>query len=224
MHTYKPYKQKASEWSSDPEKARAAANGREMMYVGIGSCIHHDDNTTEEIFEYIYRDILLGIFKNDKSYKLKMTLGHTPNIVITYDGLLVIHNDILLKEVEKIKEAILTLPKELIANCIANSVLNQMGLEKTSDELKQTTKKINQICNADYPAEFIACIMKEYMCDELRELENEKQEELYFKTYEELVSEAALVLISDDKDIKKQEYDVLREIGYRFIQGLITQK
>lgn len=226
MITYKPYKQKASEWNCNMDEMREDAGGRPLLRVEIGQKVITDDTTSkqikiEEVEEDVYRDILLGIFTGNDSYVVKTTLGHSPGLVVCYDKRLVMHNDYIPNMVKEILKVADTLDKKTLFMAIANSVLNENGLEKHSGELKATVDEINKKCETNYPAEFIMCVLREYICESSRYL-GEQEEEIHYMSYDELLYEVVKVL-NNDVDEQRKKY-VTNEIMYRFLQGDLTER
>lgn len=227
----KPYKRKMSTWNYDEDKSRVEEDSnRYILSVQIGEKLTIDEETnekveTEQLAEEIYLDTLQGIFLNQQGYEVTVTLGYEPQIVIAYEGRLVMHNDKIPLYEEQVMDKLKKTKISPIVQALINFVSNENYGEKYSDLLRHVQNAINDACKTNYPPEFIAYVIKDYICEVKRELVDE-QMEFTCMTYEELLQEAGAILIANiqgNKDEQREKY-ILEELFYRFIQGNLVTK
>ena len=133
---YKPYKRKLKTWNNVKDRQREE-NGRIILCVEIGKKLFVDDETQrviheEFVCEDIYMDIATGLFQRSSSYGTKITLGYEPQIVVSYEGSLVIHNDKISGYVEDIMNVLQKTDYSLKVNAMVNGILN----EKIEENIK----------------------------------------------------------------------------------------
>lgn len=225
---YKPYKKKLSAWKYEKDKQRQSEDGRTIMCVEVGKKQYIDSETNEivrEEFEEeeIYYDILKGLFTNTVSYTTKVSLGHNPRLIITYEGCLVRHNDKVAGYVEDVKSALKKINKRTLFKCLFNVVMNEKEGDKYSTDFKNMCAKVNEICKNEYPQEMIALVMKEYLT-ESREGMDKTLEKAHGMEYRDLMTVALKVMVTrgTEIDVTKYEDALKEELLYRFLLGEIS--
>lgn len=231
----KPYKRNVAIWKNVPDSERKD-DERSILRVEIGQMVTVDDQTKEVIREKpiqedVYLDILQGLFSG-QSYTAVATLGYEPQMIITYEGRLVIHNDYIPNYVRQVKKIFGKVKYSAGVKAMLNYVANVNSGEKYTAYLKKLQEWINEKCKANYPPEFVALALKEYICDDCRDVTEEEMEYGYL-TYEELLKEAGNVLINREAEKQEKETDkgaalkekyILNELLYRFVQGNLVEK
>lgn len=223
---FKPYKRKLNTWINMDER-EDEETGRVIFHVAIGEKqIQKEENKTEteELAEDIYMDILQNFFLNRSGYNLSITLPCEPKIVLSYDGRLVYHND----KIQKYEEQVISLLRKMKINpavqAMVNYVANENSGEKYSDTLRRIQKNVNQYLDTNFPPEFIALVLKNYICEDKRDMP-EKAMEYSCMDYQELLEKAGNIIIHRDKqEENEEEAYVLDELLYRFLQGSLVMK
>lgn len=226
--TYKPYKRNLNQWNHIKGKEREDM-GRVIITIEVGEKRTLDkktkETTTESVTEEIYLDILKSVMIDKLSYKTMLYPSNNPALVISYDGRLVIHNDKVNMYVQELMKILPLYNKKVLILALKDFVLNENIGEKYSQALKKLTENINKKLERNYPPALIGMVLKEYICDELREPPfNKEDEDLQYADYKELMEKAAQVLSyrmqNQSDEISEQiEYDLKEELFYRFIQG-----
>lgn len=223
---FKPYKRKLNTWINMDER-EDPGTGRVIFHVAIGEkVIEKEDQKKdkEELAEDIYMDILQNFFLNRSGYNLSITLPCEPKIVLSYDGRLVYHND----KIQKYEEQVITLLRKLkidpAVQAMVNYVANENNGEKYSSQLRKIQKNVNQYLDTNYPPEFIALVLKNYICEDKRDI-SDKAMDFSCMDYEELLEKAGEIIIHREKQEENEdEAYVLDELLYRFLQGSLVMK
>lgn len=227
---YKPYKRSLSEWNNITDRVREDYGGRKIWQVEIGKKIFMDSKTEailseESITEDIYLDIIQGIFTNKDTYAAKTTLGYTPQLVISYEGKLVVHNDVMSNYITDILNALKQIDRTLEVKALINTIMCEKMNTKLSADMRKVQKQVNEICNSNYSPLLVGMVLKEFICENERTF-TEKQDELHYLSYEDLLDRAGRVLnnklLGKGKD--SFEEDVFTEIFYRFLAGSFSEK
>lgn len=227
---YKPYKRKLSSWNYDEDKSRIEEDSnRYIISVQIGEKQIVDEETgekisSEELVEEIYLDSLQGIFLNNQGYDVTVTLGYEPKIVIAFEGRLVMHNDKIPVYEDQVMKMLKKTKIAPIVQALVDFIITENCGEKYSELLRHVQKAINDACKTNYPPEFIAHVIKDYIGEVKRDISDEQMEYVCM-TYDELLKVAGEVLIAkhQGKEDPREEY-LNDELFYRFLQGNLIQK
>lgn len=227
---YKPYKRKPTEWGIIPDAEREE-NGRKVKCVEVGKKLipneEDPENPEEEyLYEDIYDNIINGIFITKQSYEVHMTISCEPKMVITYDGELVLHNDKIGGYVDQILKVVSCLKKDIAIKAMIDFTLNREANEKFSQNLKKITEAINKNIGSNFPTELCGYVLKQYICENQRQMTKEQEELHYYSSYEDLLDMSGNVLAgrySGNRDEKK-ENDLKEEIFYRFLNGNLIER
>ncbi len=217
---YKPFKKKIDNWEIDTSNIKENELGRNLVNVKIGvqQIIDNDSGRVTDtipVTEYMYEDVLRNLFCNSEEYAARICLGYFPQVVVTYENRLVIHNEDVSEEVEKIQEVIKSYEKKSIAEILVNSLLNYNTQVHISKEYRNLIKEINERCNNFYAPDFIGIVLREYFFETDRKL-SEYKEELHFMSSVELKQEIGKNLKEDN--IEKLEV-IKEELLYAFLLG-----
>lgn len=226
----KPYKRKMSSWQYDAEQSRLEEDSnRYILSVQIGEKLTIDEETSEkldqeQLAEDIYLDTLQGIFLNQKGYEVTVTLGYEPQVVITYEGRLVMHNDKIPQYEKEVMDLLKKTKSNILVQMLVDFTAHENSGSKYTELARHVQESINKVKGTNYPLEFIAYAIKDYICDIKRKMTEEKMEYAYM-TYEELLQVTGDVLAAKFKGEKdeREEY-VQEELLYRFIQGSLVSK
>lgn len=225
---YKPYKRKLNQWKCLSENIRTDKCGREIVSVEIGKKLYMDDKCIEvekeeEILEDIYFDIVTGIFANRDSYHTTICLGYEPQIVVSFKGTLVIHNDKMSGYVDKILKVLDKVDYPEKVQVLVHTVEHEVKGNKYTSNMKKLQEYIKTESGISFSPELIGYVLKENLCES--RVMTEKQEELHWMSYEELLEKSGIVLTTRDKGKfgSRFEYDVMNELLYRFISGQLYE-
>ena len=128
-------------WEIDPSATETTESGRRLLLVTIGVQQIVDTDTgdvidTAPVAEYIYEDILAAIF-NREEYTSRICLGCTPPLIVTYENRLVMHNNQISEEVEKILGVLKTAQRDNVYEVLVNSQLNYDTRAQISKEYRE---------------------------------------------------------------------------------------
>lgn len=224
---YKPYKRKLNQWKCLSENIRTDKCGREIVPVEIGKTLYMNGEKIEkeeEILEDIYLDIVTGIFANRDSYHTTICLGYEPQIVVSYEGALVIHNDKMSGYVDKILKILDKVEYSEKVKVLVHAVEHEVKGNKYTTDMKKLQDYIKKESGISFSPELIGYVLKENLCE--NRVMTDKQEELHWMAYEELLEKAGTVLAARDKGKagSRFEYDVMNELLYRFIGGQFSER
>lgn len=221
---YKPFKVNPKYWNNENE-SRRDQKGREELLIRIGTK-QIVDRTTGEILEelplseYVYKDLLIGIFRNfsnqslsSDEYKVRVNVGCCPQLTITYENRLVIHNSTISAEVERISEYLENFEFTDIVDMIGNSSLNFRSKAKLTDEFKAFLATLNGNLGSNYSADFVGTVMREQFLEIRRDM-TESENECHYMPYAETIQNICEAL-------KKEDEDVLKTIGKELIYKLL---
>ena len=216
---YKPFKKKIINWEIVPEATVKADNGRKMLLVNIGDqqIVNTDTGEiidTSPVSEYIYEDILHAIFSREE-YTSRLCLGCTPQLIVTYENRLVMHNEEVSLEVEKVIEVIKKADRHNISEVLVNSQLNYETKVPISKEYRDVIKRINEECDEFYSPDFIGLVMREFFFEQEREY-TDYSDELHYMSKVELKEELGRVLNEGNGEKLNQIKD---ELMYSFLMG-----
>ena len=221
---YKPFKRTISEWQYDPEYTKEMQHGRKLMLFSIGIQQMVETETgriinSTPVTEYIYEDVVRNIFANPEEYSARVNLGCEPQVVVTYENRLVIHNETVGNEVEKILEIAKRFKLKDIADILVNSELNYNTLTPLSKRYRSLMESINDECGEYYPPDFIGLVLREYFFEQKRELAG-YSEDIHYMNGIELKEEIGKAL----QDGNDENIEMLKdELMYAFLLGdLIT--
>lgn len=227
---YKPYKRDVKIWGAVSEEQREV-NGKTIMCLEIGHKDLIDKETGKKINEeYLYEDIyahtIRGIFQTRTSYNVYMTISCEPKVVITYDGMLIMHNDRIEGYVEKIEASLKKIKPEYLVKALVDFTLNRVSEEKFSPDLRKLTQAVNKRNNSNFPVELVGFVLKQYYCEIKPQLNEDQQELRYNVSHEELLMKACEVLVDREKNTvdAEKEKDLLNELLYRLIEGKLVEK
>lgn len=217
---YKPFKKKIDKWEIDTSSVRENEHGRKLINVKIGvqqivDCDTGNVVDATSVTEYIYEDILRNLFMNGEEYAARICLGYFPQVVVTYENRLVIHNEEISEEVEKIQEVIKDYNNREISEILVNSLLNYNTQAQISKEYKMLIKDIDEKCDNYYAPDFVGLVLREYFLESKRNLSDYK-EDLHFMSPVEFKQEIGTSLKEGDKE--KLE-DIKEELLYAFLLG-----
>ena len=217
---YKPFKKKIDKWESDTSDIKENELGRKLINVKIGvqQIVDNDTGRVIEaipVTEYMYEDICRNLFCNSEEYAARICLGYFPQVVVTYENRLVIHNEDVSEEVEKIQKVIKGYEKKSIAEVLVNSLLNYKTQVHISKEYRNLIKDIDEKCGNFYAPDFIGLVLREYFFETERGL-SEYKEELHIMSPVELTQEIGKSLKEDN--LEKLEI-IKEELLYAFLLG-----
>ena len=223
---YKPFKRNASSWALDTESTITNSSGRRSFLVKIGVQQIADSDTgevldTTPITEYVYEDILRKIFTDCEEYSVRTNLGYEPQLVITYENRLVLHNDEISGMVEKIRDVIKEYDEKDISEVLINSLLNYNTQAQRTPEYKKLIDEVNEKADGYFSPDFIGFILREYFFEQKRGISG-YSEDVHYMDHIELKEEIGKVL----KDGDKEKLNVLKEeLLYSFLLGdIVTNK
>lgn len=222
----KPYKRSLQDWKNNPDDSREE-DGKVIFRVDIGKKLVMDEEkktvvSENALAEDIYLNILQDIFSQNSSYRVVATLGYEPQLVISYDGRLVAHNDKIDGYVAMVMEALKKSKYEADIKVLINYVLNETVGAKYSSTLKRLQTGINTMCKTNFPPEFIGLVVKNYICDYKRSAD--ESNEYPYMDYESLMEEAGKVMVSINKGALTIENKLVEELLYRFVQGTLIPR
>lgn len=217
---YKPFKRNIDNWEIDPEATYKNDNGRKLILVKIGVQQIVDSDTgrvvdTTPVTEYVYEDILRSIFTKADEYSTRICLGCTPQLVVTYENRLVIHNEDISKEMDKIMNVAKGYDPKSISESLVNSLLNYNTLMPLSKEYRSIIKDIDSKCDEYYSPDFVGLVLRELFFEQKREITGYK-EDIHYMSSVELRQEMGKQLKNDDKDKLNAIKD---ELFYAFLLG-----
>ncbi len=192
---YKPFKRRLDSWQLDTANIKENDNGRRLFPIklGVQNIVNSDTGeiqSTIPCVEYIYEDILRNIFANTQEYHTRVALGCKPQLIVTYENRLVVHNDEVYVEIEKIQSVLKDYKLEDIADEVVNSLLNYNTQEFMSDKYRKLIEKINELCDEYYPPDFVGLVIREYFLEQTRNM-TEYDEDLHLMSQKELKKEIA---------------------------------
>ena len=220
---YKAFKRSIDNWEIDTSAERVIENGRKLFLVKIGVQQIKDSETgqiidTAPITEYIYEDILRAVFGGNEEYTIRTCLGYTPQLIVTYENRLVMHNDEVDNEVQKVLKATEKLNGKDISESLVNSLLNYNTQAQISKEYRKLIKEINKECDEYYSPDFVGIILREHFFEQERNLTDYK-EELHFMNAVELKEELGKSLRENDEE---KISAIKEELMYAFLLGDIV--
>lgn len=225
---YQPFKVSADDWQVAEDCVRMAGDKTVYpVFIGVRTekTADGEEVGTTNVAEDIYADILQGLFtQND--YKVKVRIGHEPNLVITYNGELVPHNDKIAGYIKKLCSVFGQVEKKDIVNMLTVGVLNDTVQERFTIESQQFVNKINDLCEGNFSSEFVTEAIKKYLLEELRSWDMPGTQELHYASYTEIVNTAGKVLQGRlegfyDPDLEEV---LLEELLYRLLSGNLVEK
>lgn len=217
---YKPFKKKIDKWELDTSNIMENEFGRKLINVKIGIQQIVDSESggvvdTTPVTEYMYEDVLRNLFVNGEEYTARICLGYFPQVIVTYENRLVLHNEDVSEEIDKIQEVIKSYDKKEISEILINSLLNYNTQAQMSMEYRSLIKDIDDKCDNFYAPDFVGLVLREHFFEAERNL-SDYREELHFMSPIELKQEIGVSLKRDDK--AKLE-DIKEELLYAFLLG-----
>lgn len=224
---FKPYKKHPEEWNVIPEQTRDD-NGRKINCIEVGRTLTMNEEEVKEedyLYEDIYENIISGIFVSKQAYSVEMTVSSEPKLIITYDDELVMHNDKISAYVNQILEYMPSLTNDMLIAALVEFNINRNAEQKFGAKLKKITADINKQYDTNYPVELIGYVLRQYFCEDKRNLEGQQEELHYYASYEELCQMVGkLFLAKSNNQTYAREKDLTEEILYRFIEGKLVEK
>lgn len=219
---YKPFKRSSQAWALDTEKTKENENKRRSFLVKIGVQKVVDSDTGEEIStapvtEYIYEDILRMLFTDPEEYQVRVNLGCEPQLVVTYENRLVVHNDEMSETIERVRNVISTYKKEDIAEVLINSYLNFMTLAPLSKGYRKLISDINDKAEGYFAPDFVGLVLREYFFEQMRHLsQGSYEEDIHFMNSTEFREEMGKAMAEKDNGKVQKLKD---ELFYSFLLG-----
>lgn len=226
---YQPFKINAYDWQAIEDEVRTA-HGKKIFKIIIGTRIEKDEQgevlREDLVTEEVYQDVLQGIFTQKDSYKVRVRLGREPNVVITYNGELICHNDKIEDYVMQLFAAFDEVKKEAATDMLVNGVLNENIQERFTKESQQFVNEVNLLCTANYPPEFITIALKKYLCENGRYFDLPGSKDLHYTDYAGLMHTAGEVLKGRLKGVFDEDLEavLLDELLYRILSGSLMVK
>lgn len=155
--TSKPYKTVIG-WQ-EVEDYNERDGSRLLSKIAIGEL--REGSNISYIFEKIYTDILEDIKVNFSSYRINVRIGNTPQLIITLNDTLIIHNPELKYMTEHLKKIITKISPEYIINAYIEMRLNTENKSKLGNATLLLMSMINGADDTKYPVPFIQSIIKE---------------------------------------------------------------
>ena len=219
---YKPFKRSLEAWEISADKTKENENGRRSFLVKIGVQKVVDSDTGEEIStdpvaEYVYEDILRKMFTDPEEYSVRVNLGCEPQLIVTYENRLVVHNDEISEMIEKVRNVITGLKIEDISEMLVNSYLNFCTLAPLSKEYRKLISDINDKAEGYFAPDFVGLILREYFFEQKRSItEGSYEEEIHYMDPIELRMEMGKEMAN--KDLARLE-KLKNELFYSFLLG-----
>lgn len=129
------------------------ANGRPLSLIAIGE--HREGLNIDYIQEEIYSDILEDIKNNVGSYQISVKLGNRPQLVISMNGSLIIHNPDVKETAGRLNELLERVSEDLIIDAYYEMRLNMEAKCKLSNTTFALASIINSAESTQYPVPFI---------------------------------------------------------------------
>lgn len=225
---FQPYKIGVKDWQVVENSLRMDGD-RPIYTVFVGQRLEkgQDDVVLRQnpVSEDIYLDVLQGIF-TQSNYKVRVRLGRKPNLIITYNGTLIAHNDHTNDYVQLICSNIQSLDHKSAVEMLTNGVLNENAQEKLTAESQHFAAQLKDVCGVDFSPEFITEALKKYFCEDLRQFDLPGAQDLHYVDYAGLVNTAGEVLkgrLNGSFDENLEEV-LLEELLYRVISGNLVEK
>ena len=173
----KPYKKNMKTWNHIKGKDRTDY-GRLIVNIEIGEkrIINDSDDVVKTIplCEDIYIDILKGIMYEKNLYQTYLTLGCTPNMVISYNGRIIVHNDKINDYIQIVTDILEEYDLGKLCDCLKSFILNENAKNKYENDLKKLTDSINKKCKKYiFSSAFIGLVLKEYIIEDMRNIQEE---------------------------------------------------
>ena len=162
MATHRIYKP-VDEWAIVENSEAQDEHGRPYVKIAIAE-IHGKDGAIKYVTEAIYQNILNGLQENKGLYKIATNFGRTPQMYITMDGMLVIHNEQMMGIVRTVKDAMSKLPADMVCDALreANFESAENGLH-----MQAIAASVNAATGIRAPLGFIAAVLNNYFADAL---------------------------------------------------------
>lgn len=220
---FQPYKINANDWNIVKDHIRIAGD-KAVYTVVIGTRIEkaQDDMVLKEepVTEEVFEEVLKGIF-TQSDYEVRVRLGREPNLIVTYNGELLPHNDKIDGYMSRLCAAFGQFEKSEAVAMLINGVLNVSIQERLTAESQRFVEKVNGICRSNHSPEFIVESLKKYFCEDLRRFDLPGAGDLHYAGYEELLRTAGEVVIGRLKGTFDENLEevLLDELLYRFLCG-----
>lgn len=222
MKTYKPYKKNPNLWSVDGE--RSTPDKRVEVGLEIGTVIDKDDRTSEitsqdGVIEYVYKDVYEGMMKDFREYDVRITLGRSIQMVVTYANRIVPYNKKCESIIKNIQNYLSGFKKSDLVKYATDVIMAELNMKEYSGELKEVTENFNAEYSVTVPVEMMGAMIKEVVA--YRKPQSEQEENLMYMDYSELLEDIARCMEEKDKEGLK---NVKSEIFYRVLVGDLVPK
>lgn len=205
----RPYKMSADKWVRTNRDELRDSNGREMYRVAIGEIF--EGSNVVKVEELFYKDILFTALKNGSPYKTTITLGRNPQLTITCDGNVVLHNPQMIEIKKNIIKAINYIPQDITYAAMEEMRLNKERLEKRGKNTNLLMSYLGKQ-NTNYPVELVCAIVLENLCIDKRTMENELQNEIRVLDYESFLRLSMQTFSREQTKVESVNADVLKEM------------
>ncbi len=155
--TCKPYKTLIG-WQEVEDYTRRDGT-RSLNRLAIGES--REESYVDYIFEDIYSDILEDLKENFHAYQIYVKIGNIPQLIITLNDTLIIHNPEIKEMAGRVKQILTDIPNEYIVNAYVEMRLNNENKAKLGNSTKLLVSMVNAIDNTKYPVPFIQSVIKE---------------------------------------------------------------
>lgn len=231
IKTYKAVKG----WGLHGEAEAIPGTKRTLSHIIIG------ETDNDYIIEDMYSDIATDISKHYGMYEINVKIGRDPQVIILKDGKIVLHNTETKKHIEHVRVQIQAIPQKTLINAYIEMRINDEKPKKLSDSTMAVVAMVNAEKKTFYTANFIYCILKEYIentyfntnenefAEELRlmeylELLEISHENIRLKELQETKHPLLQELIKAGKDSESIESCIQKEIMCRFITGSLVER
>lgn len=243
MRITKPYKVSVDKWMQveSSEGSIFDSNGRELIQIAIGEYVDKENpKNIEYIVETFYAD-LIHVILLDKNFKVYVQIGKSPQLFVTNNGNLIVHNDSIKSVSKEIKSVLKEMSWGKKIGAFENLKENQqVSGYKIDASTLEFVRQIKTKCNIDYPTQLIKAVLSEHILESfhlkedryeislLSSLSNEEMENLcmdFFKNFRnENFTNEVLKELSESIPIEEIESFISKDILWRVMLGKIKLK
>lgn len=173
-------------WKQGGEEFKNA-EGRAIKYIVLGEI--YLDNDSDYITEEMYSDILALVRRKKKNYKVEEAPKRIPQMLITNNGHIVIHNDHISGYIKTVQDILKSIPVKIILNGYKELRLNSEKNVKLTSRTASLVNMINAEAGIEFTNSFIYAVIKEQL-EETKFSTNGSDVKMYIRTlsYEEILN------------------------------------
>lgn len=184
--TIKIYKT-ISGWKIGSEMEKDATSNRKIAKLVLGE-IRNGQDLENYIVEDIYKDLLDSIADNPHDYDISVKINMTPQLIITYDGVLIPHNSHIKKHLEDIVHVLENIPISYIMDAYLEMRLNMNGKSKLKESSNMITAMIQKESGKNYAVPFLRTAICQRVENKFFNTEDDEWKDFIRSlSYEELV-------------------------------------